>query len=839
MRFRIAGWLRNHRHVLLIVPLVVIAITWPTFPRIFDSDEFWLHVRHHDKWLRIWDAWHVEKALAGHAELYYTDFIFHPQGTSLAFYAMVVPHALLMIALETIISADDAYNLLFLLILCFNAFSGYALIGHLIKDKWISLFGAVVFAAATPFPSGQTAPDIITIGTLPLTIHFIHRFVSERRLRFAALAGLCAGITAFVGVYVFAIGLMTVGIFVLMKALSFWRQRAFWSGLLVLVSVCGLTSVLRFYPMLRDHADLAQAVESYQGRTRSNDVLEHFVLRNNPLTGHLFGAPLVAYDDSDRSEIRQEYKDAYLGYINLFLIGCAFLLRPRRRLLPWIVILLFFAALRLGSYLTFNGIHYTDIALPDRLLKDAFPALFGNIGRPQYYQIGVVMPLAALSAFGLAALLRSKPARSRRLVALLCIVVVCIEFNTPRIGQTLYPQSTAFIAWLQREPEDEIKLIHLPLGVGQVSHYYYLQTVADYPHANGLSSRLKAKAFRYIEGNWLLRAWYDSRSVHCLPHSRPQITQALEQLLGDGFTHVVFHNWIYGDFLIGHTFWQVPTAYHDEFVSVYRLNDLRYICEHTGTSDSAASHSDLSILARTPWVLPGKGSSILSFHPSDSIDADRFAYYSALFSEWESLLHLYVEDGELVTQNSGDGYMDISALQNNNQVIYITYDGGDSHAMPGSHYAVEGFDLCQRETHEGGSIIESYVRRDFSCALIASDSPFQVQYDNGAMLNNLLVQSDSDTLEIQLMWIALPDEAHSVSLQVFDAAGDKALGQDSVIGHITLDRQRIDVSSLPPGDYRVKLILYNFETGAIVSGTVSEDGARFDRELTTAMMERF
>lgn len=128
MRIRGAGRLREHWHVLLIVPLVVIVVTWPTFANIFDAEEFWLHTRHQDKWLRLWDAWRLETALAGQTSFFHSNSIFHPQGLSLAMHAISLPHAFLLLALQNLIPADSVYNLLFLLMLCFNAICAYVLI---------------------------------------------------------------------------------------------------------------------------------------------------------------------------------------------------------------------------------------------------------------------------------------------------------------------------------------------------------------------------------------------------------------------------------------------------------------------------------------------------------------------------------------------------------------------------------------------------------------------------------------------------------------------------------------------------------------------------------------
>ena len=46
---------------------------------------------------------------------------------------------------------DNANNLIFLLILFFNGISAYVLILHLLKDKWVALFGAVVAAIGISF----------------------------------------------------------------------------------------------------------------------------------------------------------------------------------------------------------------------------------------------------------------------------------------------------------------------------------------------------------------------------------------------------------------------------------------------------------------------------------------------------------------------------------------------------------------------------------------------------------------------------------------------------------------------------------------------------------------
>ena len=71
-------------------------------------------------------------------------------------------------------------------------------------------------------------------------------------------------------------------------------------------------------------------------------------------------------------------------------------------------------------------------------------------------------------------------------------------------------------------------------------------------------------------------------------------------------------------------------------------------------------------------------------------------------------------------------------------------------------------------------------------------------------------------LDIHLLWKQLPDTAYGYSVQIFDKNNQKVLNQDGVVHYQSALRQRVDLASLERGDYSVKLIVYNYETGAAV-----------------------
>ena len=315
-----------------------------------------------------------------------------------------------------------------------------------------------------------------------------------------------------------------------------------------------------------------------------------------------------------------------------------------------------------------------------------------------------------------------------------------------------------------------------------------------------------------------------------MPHNQRDYLSALDQLLTDGFTHVVVHEWLYGDQFIVHGFRNIPPAYEDGFVSVYRLKD------HAAkaVNELSIAPPQFSHFAASPAAIPGARSSIVSFHPGASLDDESFAYLASLFSDWRSLIHLYQAEGEWTIQKAGEPFSDVDAFASDNQVITVIYTSREAdRALLVDFAPLDEFERCQTESYKDGSVIETYIRQDYSCEILAPSRRPRVHYENGLTLANMLVETDDATLDVQLAWSGLPEESHSISLQVFDAAGAKVLSQDDTIGFKSLARQRVDISSLPAGAYTVKLIVYNFHTGKSASGTLGDD-TRFERALKIA-----
>ena len=49
----------------------------------------------------FWDAWYLKLLIAGQADFYFTDLLFHPHGVSLVFHNFSLPHMMLFAGLQT------------------------------------------------------------------------------------------------------------------------------------------------------------------------------------------------------------------------------------------------------------------------------------------------------------------------------------------------------------------------------------------------------------------------------------------------------------------------------------------------------------------------------------------------------------------------------------------------------------------------------------------------------------------------------------------------------------------------------------------------------------------
>ena len=843
---RAGGLLREHRHVLIIGALLTLILTYPTIVYVFRTDVFWHPAgESHDVHIKLWDIWYGGRILTGQAEPFFTDLLFYPEGLSLNRHPLFIPHIILVNALRAFLPIWNAFSLAWLVIIATTAFSAYTYLLWLFQHKWIALFGAVVFGFSPHALSHANHPDIAFIAPIPLILYGFHRGIIERRLAWVGLAGALAGLTTAVSFYQFVCVLITLGLFVCAFAVSRWRQRQFWLAVALLGLAIALSSFWRLHPLLTD-SDSIDAISNWhlEAEIRS-DAISFLVNHLHPVASRLFAAP---WQSSGDGEVRHISFSSFLGYLPLLLVFLGLASSPRRKTLPWLLLCALFLVLRLGSTLTVNGVVYPDIRLPKFYLDQILPAVFEAFWEVDIFMAGALMPFAVLTCYGLAALRERWPAASKPRVILALVAIVAFEYYIPVETERVFPRGDgritaerlAFLGWLASEDQDDLRLIYLPFGRQNSKLYNIYQIMTGYPTAEGAISRTPDSAFDYIRSNHILAAWESQRPVHCDIIDQDAYLEALRQLEIDGFSHVVYHpryeNW----HKIRASFRDIRPAYADDYVSVYRLGDLRASCP----AELSASHRFTKAYAnilRSPAVMDARAGVAVVFPPSP-VANERFLRYLRDFA-WmaRTIVTVAYDERMNVAMQSSHWWDANEAFPLESQAALWLVS--DSHEFPAERseafhdWFLTRYRYCARVHEDENASIDLYLRSDVPCAAMAESSALDVQYDAGPRLSNASLSLDSGAIRVYLSFENETEDEYGFSLQFFDGDGQKALQYDSVIYRDLLGAHTIDAAPLREGAYTVKLIVYDAETKASQGGRMIETGERVARELELARIE--
>ena len=833
---KLSGTLRNHLHFFIILPLIIILMTWPAFIKVFNTDSFWLLQQNIDSNMLFWDAWYFKLLINGKADFYFTDLLFHPTGVSLAFHNFSLPHMIVFAGLQAVMPASNAFNLTFLLLSFATAAAGYVYLNYLFRDKWVALFGAVVFGAGAFILARPAHPNIAFIATIPLSLYFLHRGLLEARLKLLLIAGVLIGATAFIGMYTLVCLLIMLLAYLLYFACQRWNEREFWIHVFAMMLVIGGFLALRFYPMLADQQGTSGALSKNAGRESGKDLLGYFVNTQHPVTHPILDSifPLQPFDRAWNNVV-------FFGYIPMLLAALAFIRnRKRRHLLPWLLLALVFLILRLGSFLTVNGIDYPNVILPKHYLTQAIPYLFKPFWAVDNFHAGTLFPFAVLACYGLATVLRALPERRRLIIILLLTGATAYELYQPPNPAIFQTERLDYNRWLRQQPDQEsIRLINLPFGVAQHKFYGFYQSYNGYPHAAGRPTRTPETAFDYINSNFILSAWNKASAVTCLPGNREAFIAAQDQLLADGFTHIILHRYWRNVAAEAKSLLYLPAAYEDDSVSIYRVYDLHLNCSSSAILSMGAQHNLADLHGSDP-ALQNDRASVLGIHSYEMTDGQLFEYYAGLDQGLANLVPLTVEN-----LSGGRTYshrlplIDHESALAATDIVLLAYDPRFTDPTVADAYedwVSSALAPCGVLAESGSAVVKLYLLPGFPCALATAADALGVQFDNDTRLANVIAETRDTALDVYFLWEQLPVENYSVSIQFFDAAGSKVHNQDFVLGDSPLAYHRIDLASLQPGDYQLKLIVYNFETQASVAGEVISSGARFERELDIARL---
>ena len=830
--------MRKHLHFIVVVSVLLVVMTWPTIVHVFDTDTFWLPSSNRDVWIEIWDAWHGRKVLDGLSAFNASNMLFYPVGISLDYHPYNLIHMVLLALFQSWMPVPNAYNLIYLAIILATTASGYFFLLFLLRDKWLALFGAVIFGFSQHVVAHPHNPGQNLLVTMPLSLYALHRGVLEGNWKWLVICGLLVGITVYIGAYLFVFLILTIGILVVYYAQSRWRIVGFWTALLLIPVFALPISALRVYPMIQNADELQQALNKTGNRETANDLVASFVNYRHPVTTPLFVAAFNIKSDGSKG-LNGWKHTSYLGYLSLILIAIGLThSQYRRKMIPWLLLMLPFFLLRLGSTLRINDEKFIDVLLPKYYLDELFPVLFQAVHETDHFQIGVLLPLAVMSCYGLKVLLIHAAPNYRSAIILLAVALVAFEHYYQPSAENVTKRSVAFNSWLAEEPnQDEIRLINLPMGRSSSKLYGFYQTLNGYPHAEGLAKRTPASAYDYIESNTLLNSWRDRQRYRCTVHNSAMYLSAADDLLRVGFSHVVLHLRENGARQVRDSFALIPPAYQDRYVEIYRVQDLRDSCANrVAYYQNGPGHLKRFLLSSLN--VPRPNESLLSFHSGAGVSEGMLSYFGLEFSEWKELINVFVDEQGWKTVSSANSQdVDLKNIATNDRIFWLISSPEQAELLKSGDintFFSRRLEFCDRVQEYLDLVVERHIDIAYPCELITSDEPFVVEFDNGLQLSNAMVERYSDKLQLLLWWTVPEIERHAYSIQLFDTKGERLRQLDEVIDNEPLSRQQIDISTLTPGDYLVKLIVYDYVTKQSQPGTILGNQETFRRELEIA-----
>ncbi|MBN1810213.1 MAG: hypothetical protein JXA14_00095 [Anaerolineae bacterium] len=518
-----------------------------------------------DVLINPWANWWMKKALSEGLDLYHTDYLFFPQGTSLVFHSFSYTNTAVSLILEPLLGPVVAYNIPIFLVYVLSGFSMYLLASHLTGCRPAAFISGLVFAFHPyhMFESGH--PNLVTTQWIPLFVLALSRMLHEtgsRRVKQMLLAVLWFLLTALSGWHLMTLLAAWTGLYLLY---GLFFERAEWSAgsicsLGLLIALIASVIVPFLWPILRaqlttDTAYVAVDVETGLG----NDLLSFFLPNErHPLFGGFFSGIHAQF-----GYIRR-WRSAYLGYTALGL-AAAGLAKAWRKSRPWLLTGSLFFLLSLGSRIEVGGVPLHDFRLPW-----AIP-IINVVRHPYRLNIFLFFSLAVLVGFGGRWLygrvtLWGQPWGHR--VLALVFGVLLVEYLVFPFPVTL-PSYSPFLYQMAQE-EGDFAVADFPMGRQAAKYYMLSQTIHGHKIVDGHVSRTPDDVYAFVDADPLLGPLRANAALH----SDVDIEEQFAVLAAQGIRYIIVHKHLLT--IDEMTYWQEQLAdfptpvYEDELLIVYR-----------------------------------------------------------------------------------------------------------------------------------------------------------------------------------------------------------------------------------------------------------------------------
>lgn len=454
-----------------------------------------------DYFNNLWNAWWVRDSLVNGHSPYRTDYLYFPEGISLARHTLSPINSLTLAGLSSVFPAHAAFNLLLLAHFALSGWCFSLLARHVSGSTGGGILAGLVYSFC-PFHYFYLCQiNVFSFEFLPLTLWCFLRYYREGGRRWlAGLALATAGMTMSAEYYVvYAYASLAV---LVLCAPAWAREIPRRTGLRRTALAFGwgaLAAIVTAFPLL--YATLGPERGAEAG-TAAFAVEKH---RTNDLLGFYWIGP------KEESIVSWP---TMLGYSTLAL--CLAGLAGLRRLWPWLVVGGVFFVLSLGSELLVGG-RETGVPMPYAVLEH-LPVL--SMLRKSDRAFLMVEVVAALCVAGAWSWLAARLGRLARPVLATLGALVVLELCAVPFGRFELPTSP-YLGELARQQE-VAAVMDLPPTKTHVANgrYTWLQTLHGKKTTLGYTTALAVTPFHdqriedLVNAYWQL--WFERgpRLVH-------------------------------------------------------------------------------------------------------------------------------------------------------------------------------------------------------------------------------------------------------------------------------------------------------------------------------------
>ena len=553
---------QRHYLVLLAYSLLTIIMTWPLAAQL--GTQLPGEVEIADTYVHYWMFnWLKTAVLTGQNPLH-TTLLFHPTDISLLDHNLAWINVAIWLPLQALFSPPAAYSLAFMLIFIFNGYTTYLLTTELLSrpsplaplpSPFLPAFLAGLIAAFWPYNlSHPDHPNLILIGWLPLALLYLHRLFIHPNRRNALLAGLFIALLGITRWQLLLMASPLIALFVLGGLLQNRdRHTAVLLKHLLLTTLITITLIAPF---------LAPVINYQTNRSDPTELLVEEEAYGTDLLAHVLPGLYHPWWGKAMTSLYNNFQGNKLytrtiGYTVLLLLIYG-LINCWRQSRFWLLMLLFYWLLSLGSNLTINGI--PRFALPYSLVDDWF--LVRLLRFPDRFNVILLLPVAILAGFALQHFLASRRQWWGGLLAILILMEYAVTLPTLPLA------APAWYSQLAQEAGD-FAIVQLPTHTRLQfnKHYMAYQLVHGKALVEGRIARPPSEAYSFMNSVPLLQ--------HVLNNDKPptelvNISHQLGLLAAADVRYVVLHKQFLsaGEIATWRDWFFLPPFYEDEEVVV-------------------------------------------------------------------------------------------------------------------------------------------------------------------------------------------------------------------------------------------------------------------------------